>query len=211
MQRKKVAVIHTGVANIASMLAALERLGADAWLTTDPADVRDTSHVVLPGVGAFGAGMARLRELGLVDALTQRFASGAPTLCVCLGLQLLCRSSEETPGVAGLGLIDADIARFDSSARVPQLGWNEVTPAGDAPGRFLTEPGYAYYANSYRLVSEPEGWSVARTEYAGPFVAALERGGWLVCQFHPELSSAWGQALMRRWLEYDHDITTQEV
>lgn len=197
MRPVDVAVVPTGTANLASVRAGLERAGARAELVRTPAAVRSAARLVLPGVGAFGAGMQRLRELELVDALRERIAEGRPTLAVCLGLQLLCRASEEAGGVAGVGALDVDVRRFPSDVRVPQLGWNRVEP--DADCRTLT-PGYAYFANGYRLDAVPEGWAAARSEHGGRFVAAVERGPAVLCQFHPELSGAWGRGLIERWL-----------
>lgn len=194
----RVALIDTGVANIASLRAAFVRLGAEPTLTRDPEAVRAADHVVLPGVGAFGAGMARLRALGLVEPIRARVAEGRPLLAVCLGLQLLAEASEESPGEAGLGVVGGRVTRFPGSVRVPQFGWNEVRPD---PGASLLQPGFAYFANSYRLAEAPPDYAVAWAEHGDPFVAALERGPLLACQFHPELSSAWGQALLGRWLE----------
>ncbi|PKN57852.1 MAG: imidazole glycerol phosphate synthase subunit HisH [Deltaproteobacteria bacterium HGW-Deltaproteobacteria-14] len=192
-----VVIVRTGVANLASVLAGLRRLGVTPDVTTDAAAVREARAVVLPGVGAFGAGMAALHEHGVAAALIERAAAGRPLLAVCLGLQLLAASSDEAPGVAGLAVHDGHVARFPDTVKVPQLGWNEVTP--DAGCRLL-EPGYAYFANSYRLTDAPLGWAAARSDHGGPFVAALERGPILACQFHPELSGPWGLALLDRWL-----------
>ena len=190
-------IVATGVANIASMAAALRRSGVDVELTDDAARVRDAARVVLPGVGSFGAGMARLTERGLVEAIVGRFAAERPLLCVCLGMQLLCAASEESPGVAGLGVLDAGVRRFGEGVRVPQFGWNRVEAD---PGCGLLQSGLAYFANSYRIDGAPPGWSAARAVHGGPFVAALERGPVRACQFHPELSGAWGRALLERWL-----------
>ena len=192
-------VIETGVANIASMMAALRRLGVQAALTQDPELCAQAQAVILPGVGAFGAGMQRLRALGMDRALRARFEADRPTLCVCLGLQLLTLASQESPGEQGLGLVDAQVVRFRSDrVLVPQLGWNHVQPR---PECALLTPGYAYFANSYHIEAPPEGWRVAMSEHGEPFCAAMERGAWLACQFHPELSGAWGLALMGRWLD----------
>lgn len=193
----KVVVVRTGTANLASVLAGLHRAGATVEVTTDAAQVRDADRVVLPGVGAFGAAMARLREHDLVPTLRERIQAGRPTLGICLGMQVLAAESEESPGVPGLGVLDAVVRRFPAGPRVPQLGWNLVVP-GD--GARLLAPGHAYFANSYRLASIPPGWSGALAEHGGPFVAAIERGVVLACQFHPELSGPWGQALLARWL-----------
>ena len=196
-----VAVVGTGIANTASVLAALTRLGAAPFLTRDPVQIRSAPRVVLPGVGAFGAASEELRSSDLIQALHDRLQARQPTLCICLGLQLLAQRSEESPDAAGLALIPGTVTRFtpsqNSPLRVPQLGWNTVTPSSDC--RFL-QPGAAYFANSYKLDHIPAGWSGAITEYGGSFVAAVESGGVLACQFHPELSGTWGLDLLSRWL-----------
>lgn len=196
----EVLIVSTGVANTASVIAGLRRAGAEPRLTRDPDAVANAPRVVLPGVGAFAAGMDQLDAEGLSEPLRARIEAGRPTLAVCLGLQLLCRHSEESPGRQGLGIIDAHVRRFPDTVRVPQMGWNEVTPQSDCA---LLEPGHAYFANSYRLSEIPPGWRGALTQHAGPCVAAMERGAVLACQFHPELSGHWGTALMRRWLSLD--------
>jgi imidazole glycerol phosphate synthase glutamine amidotransferase subunit len=196
-------MVPTGTANVASVSAAFARLGADLVTAAGPGHVADAAGVVLPGVGAFGAAMARVDALGLRPALRARIEQGKPTLVVCVGMQLLCRDSEESPGADGLGTIDLTVARFDGPIRVPQLGWNRVEPG---PGSRFLQPGWAYFANSYRMSQIPEGWEGATTDYGGRFVSALERGNILACQFHPELSGSWGASLLGRWLE-----TTREA
>jgi imidazole glycerol phosphate synthase glutamine amidotransferase subunit len=196
--RPEVFVLRTGVANLASILAGLHRAGADPQLTDDAAVVHRARQVVLPGVGAFAAGMERLHAGGLGAALAERIAAGRSTLAVCLGLQLLSQSSEESPGVAGLGILPVATRRFPSTVRVPQLGWNRIEPD---PGCQLLEAGYAYFANSYHLAADPPGFAVAHSDHGGRFVAAIERGPLLCCQFHPELSGDYGRALLRRWVQ----------
>jgi glutamine amidotransferase len=198
MTNSKVLVVPTGTANMASVLAGLKRAGADARITADPAEVLSCSRLVLPGVGALGAAMNRLSQDGLIEALTARLGEGRPTLAVCLGLQILCESSAESPGVRGLGVLKCRAEKFPDSVRVPQIGWNRVEAQN---GCRLIESGYAYFANSYRLIDPPAGWKAALSDHGGRFVAALERGRVLACQFHPELSGSWGQALIRRWLD----------
>jgi imidazole glycerol-phosphate synthase subunit HisH len=193
----EVVVIRTGTANLASVAAALERAGCTVRVSEDPAEAGRAPRLVLPGVGAFGPVAGRLDELRLRDPLTRRIAAGRPTLAICLGLQLLAEASEETPGARGLGVLEATATRFADGLRVPHLGWNRVA-AGD--GCALLEDGDAYFANSYKLDAVPAGWAGATTDHGGPFVAALERGPVLACQFHPELSGPWGQALIERWL-----------
>ena len=199
MSADEVLIVRTGTANLASVCAGLRRAGATPRLTESPNDVAVAERVVLPGVGAFGAAMARLTDKGLDRVLAERIAAGRPTLAVCLGLQLLCDESEETPGVRGLGLVAGCITRFSTAVRVPQLGWNLVAADDRAP--LLHNPGYAYFANSYKLDAAPTGWTAAYADHGGRFVAALERGTVLACQFHPELSGPWGLELLRRWLD----------
>lgn len=194
------AVVATGVANVASVLAAWRRLGVPAHLTQDPEEVLETTHLQLPGVGSFGSAMAALRRNGLDEALGLRIAKGRPTLAICVGLQVLAEASEESPGVQGLGVLPGVVRRFPDTVRVPQFGWNAVrVPGLEGPGGAPLEPGYAYFANSYRLIEAPEGWRRAEADHGGPFVAALWRGAILATQFHPELSGSWGLALMARF------------
>ncbi len=192
-----VVLVATGAANLASVRAALLRLGRSCRIADGPDDVAAAAHVVLPGVGAFGPAAARLHEGGLDHALRDRVAAGRPLLAICLGLQLLFEGSDESPGVPGLGLFPGRAARFDDALCVPQMGWSRVRGSGGP----LIQPGWAYYANSYRVQDAPADAAAATSDYGGPFVAALERGPLLACQFHPELSGAWGSDLLRRWLE----------
>ena len=195
---KQVVVLNTGVANIASVLAAFDRAGTKAVLSSNPDEVHGASHVVLPGVGTFKAGMDKLNETGLSFTLKERVAAGRPLLAVCLGLQLLFTSSEESPDVEGLNIIPGTIKRFQTAPRIPQLGWNLVEPSS---GCRLLQQGYAYFANSFCSKEAPSECNPAYTEYGEKFVAAFERGSLLACQFHPELSGRWGQELINRWLK----------
>jgi len=190
-------IVDSGVANLASIAGALRRLGATVIVTADPTTVRKATRVVLPGVGAFGAGMATLRSNGLDVAIREAASRGTSLLGICLGMQLLCEGSDEAPGVAGLGLVEGACRRLPRDVRIPHLGWNTVTPAPAA--RFVSS-GLAAFANSYALHESPEGWTPAWTTHGVPFIAALERGPILACQFHPELSGAYGAALLERWL-----------
>lgn len=195
----RAAIIRTGVANVASVAAALERAGASCTLARGARDVARAEAVVLPGVGAFGAGVLALREGGLDGALRERIAAGAPTLAVCLGMQLMGEGSDEGPG-RGLGVV-GDRARALPRDVRPHLGWNDVAMGGE-PG--LLEGGAAYFAHSYAF-TDPEaftrdGWRVATAREGVPFVAAAERGAVLLCQLHPELSGSFGKRLLERWV-----------
>ncbi|MBU0928449.1 MAG: imidazole glycerol phosphate synthase subunit HisH [Spirochaetes bacterium] len=208
-----VAIVDTGRSNAASVAAALERAGARPFLSVDPEEVRLAPFAVLPGVGAFGAVMDRLRAMGLDSALRERVDGGLPTLGACLGMQLFFESSEESPGARGIGAIPGALTAFGPGLRSPQFGWNRLSLPKGLPGGMLAgtalaggspsgDPGpvSAYFANSFKLDRAPAGWTAATARYGESFVAAIERGPVLLCQFHPELSGSWGRALLARWL-----------
>jgi glutamine amidotransferase len=192
-----VLIVRTGAANLASVVAAFERLDRSVKITDNAFAVRNALRVVLPGVGAFAPVARRLHENGLGEAIRYRVEKDLPTLAVCLGLHLLAEGSEEGAGVDGLGLLQVKATRYPESVVVPQLGWNTVEAESEC--RLLGD-GAAYFANSYRLVDQPPGWHAAWSDHGGRFVAAVERGNILGCQFHPELSATWGGDLLDRWV-----------
>lgn len=198
MIRPTVFILPTGAANLASVAAAVRRCDLPPRCVESREEILAADRLILPGVGTFGAAMRRLRSKGLVDALRHRLLSARPTLAICLGLHLLAQTSDESPGDEALGLLAAHIERFPAHVRVPHVGWNRVAPAADDP---WLETGHAYFANSFGLTRPPGGgWKTAWAHHGVPFVAALSRGEVLACQFHPELSGAWGQRLLERWL-----------
>jgi len=196
--RPDLAIVPTGTANLASVMAAFSRLGARPEVVLTPAQAERVRRIVLPGVGSFGAAMAELDRNGLRRVLNERIEDGRATLAVCVGMQLLSTRSDESQDAVGLGSVAEDVTRFPDTVRVPQLGWNQVVAGPDS--RFVDD-GWAYFANSYRLATVPDGWAAAMTDHGGQFVAAMERGEVLACQFHPELSGRWGSDLLRRWFE----------
>lgn len=198
MRNTEVVVVRTGTANMASVLAGLRRAGAAPRLSEQAEDIAQASHVMVPGVGAFGATLAELRLSGLVEVLQERMARpDRATLGICMGMQLFCEASEESPGIEGLGVVPVHVRRFGPEVRIPQLGWNLARPQ---PGCKLLTEGFVYFANSYHLPFVPAGWQGATSEHGRTFVAALERQNQLLCQFHPELSGPWGIDLMARWI-----------
>ena len=193
-----VVLVDAGGSNIGSVRYALQRLGVDAALTADAERIRSADKVILPGVGAAAPGMARLRELELVEvirSLTQ------PVLGVCLGMQLLCEHSEESDTPC-LGVIPAKVRRFEETPElcVPHMGWNQLSPAGAHPLlNHLAEGDWAYFVHSYAV---PVGdYTLASCDYGGAFSAVIARGNFHGMQFHPERSAQVGAKLLKNFLE----------
>ena len=205
--RPLIAVIDYGIGNLHSAQKSFERVGADARLTRDRGLIADAAGVVLPGVGAFGAAMAALRDHGLEDLTHEAATSGRPFLGICVGMQMLCSSSEENPGVRGLGVFDVEIRRIrrtdglDEHLKLPQMQWNRL--------RFreprhpilagLPDETWMYFVHSFAAVDGHE--VIASCDYGGDVVAALGRGPVAALQFHPEKSSGGGLALLGNFLE----------
>jgi len=192
-----VVLVDAGGTNIGSVRYALQRLGVDAPLTSDPAQIRAAGKVILPGVGAAGPAMARLRALGLVDVLR---GLTQPVLGVCLGMQLLCDHSEEGE-VDCLGLVPAVVRRLQPAAglRVPHMGWSRLHAGGVHPLlEGLSSDAQAYFVHSYAV--PPGDYTLASAEHGVAFSAVIARGNFHGMQFHPERSSAVGARLLRNFL-----------
>ena len=210
----RLSIVETGVANLASVRALAGRLGMESVVSADPEEVLGARAVILPGVGAFGPAMQKLREYGLDEALRARVAAGKPTAGICLGMQLFFEASEESEGVGGLGVFQGKIRRLAGGLPLPQLGWNRLEPE---TGARILSPGWVYFANSYGFVDDltslrsASSFSfdeirAATTTYGSPFVASVEawkneKPSLLLCQFHPELSGTFGTELFARWLD----------
>ena len=195
MNKVTVSILNTGVANIASVRAALQKAGAQVENISKADEILKAQALILPGVGAFKEGMKSLRDNQNENVLLERLDLGKPTFAICLGLQLLCDASEESPGIKGLGFIKSSIKKFPESLRVPHFGWNRVHKESEESGS------YAYFANSYRLTEAPKGWEVFWSEYGEPFVAMLRRGSVVAAQFHPELSGVFGRKILSSWIK----------
>lgn len=195
------AIIDYGAGNLQSVEKALRHIGCGCFVTADPAELRQARAAVLPGVGAFGDAMKSLRARGLEEPIRAFIASGKPFLGICLGLQLLFESSEESPGVAGLGLLKGKILRLPagSGLKIPHIGWNSLTirkPGGLFAG-VEGEP-YVYFVHSYYLQAE-EDVVAATAEYGAAIHAAVQKDNLLACQFHPEKSGEVGLKLLRNF------------
>jgi glutamine amidotransferase len=194
-----IALVDSGGANLASVRLALARLGVDAELTADPARIRAAERVLLPGVGAAPAGMARLRAAGLCDCvrrLTQ------PVLGICLGMQLLFERSAEgdTPCLA---LVPGQVQRLQPGAgvSVPHIGWNQVMQRRDTPLlRGLEDGAWFYFVHSYAATVGAD--TVASARHGVEFAAVVQRGNFLGVQFHPERSADAGARVLRNFLEW---------
>lgn len=200
-----IAVIDYGIGNVRSVINALEHVGTQAKLTRDLADLRAADGLVLPGVGAFGEGMRRLTAHGLDESLRELVHSGRPLLGICLGFQMLMRSSDEMGAHRGLGLIDADVQRLPVKARLPNIGWAAIRAADvlGAPRLMRGLEGERFYfVHSYGIVGSAFDFPAGIAEYAGMRFAALaESGNVFGTQFHPEKSGEAGLAMLRNFLD----------
>ena len=198
-----VAVVDYDAGNTLSVTRALEKVGASVDLTLDPAKVLAADAVVLPGVGAFGDCMEKLRERGLDEACREVFGSGKPFLGVCVALQIVFDSSTETPGVAGLGLMPGGVTRFESGElKVPHIGWNEMTLVREHPILAGLDGETFYFVHSYYPEPEEPGDLVGETEYGARFCSAAGRDNLLAVQFHPEKSSRAGLKFYENFLTW---------
>ncbi len=198
------AIIDYDAGNLRSVAKALEALGEQVCVTRDRDRILGADRVVLPGVGAFGDAMERLSQYGLVDVVREAAGSGRPFLGICLGLQLLFESSEESPGAEGLGVFKGRILRIPDSAglKIPHMGWNslEITE-GSRLFSGVSQGSFVYFVHSYYLQAEDQDLVAAAAEYGVRIHAAVERGNVCACQFHPEKSGDVGLKILRNFLE----------
>lgn len=204
-----IAIIDYDAGNVKSVEKALQYLGEDAVLTSDKELILGADGVILPGVGAFGDAMERLHSRGLADVIYEVVKRKIPFLGICLGLQLLFESSEETPGVKGLGILKGKIVRFPDSEelKVPQIGWNDLQfPHKGRLFQDIAEGEYVYFVHSYYLKADNPDIVVATTKYGVTVHASVESGNVFACQFHPEKSSKVGLAILKNFV----DITKEK-
>ena len=198
-----IAIIDYDAGNLKSVEKAFEYLGEETVITRDRETILNADRVVLPGVGAFGDAMEKLHSYGLVEVVKEAAASGKPFLGICLGLQLLFESSEESPGVEGLGNCKGKIVRIPEKEglKVPHMGWNSLKY--DHPGRLyegIPEDSYVYFVHSYYLEADDPEIVKASTEYAVHIHASVEQGNVFACQFHPEKSSDVGLTILKNFV-----------
>lgn len=189
-------IIDYGAGNVFSVATALERLGVRSALTSDPDVIRRAERVIFPGVGQAGQAMERLVRTGL-DEVIPRLTM--PVLGICLGMQLMCARSEEGQ-TEGLGIFPLDVKKFGDGVKVPHMGWNNLTELKGPLFKGLGEEApRMYFVHSYYV--PVSGFSAAVCDYGFAFSAALEKDNFFGCQFHPEKSSAMGQAVLKNFLK----------
>ena len=195
-----IAIVDCGVGNLRSVQKALERVGATAVVTANPAALNVACGLVLPGVGAFGDAMDRLRAQRLVDPILRHVTQGKPLLGICLGMQLLFDQSEEMGSHRGLGLLPGRVVRFpEGNRRVPHIGWNRLLLARSNGGALLTgiaDRSYAYFVHSYHAIPQEPTDVLATTEYGLEFASLVGRGAVFGAQFHPEKSQEVGLGML---------------
>ncbi|MFC5401219.1 imidazole glycerol phosphate synthase subunit HisH [Cohnella soli] len=196
-----IAIIDYGMGNLHSVSKAIERLGREAVVTSDPALIMSAGGAILPGVGAFGDAMANLRETGLSDVVKAFAATGKPLLGICLGMQLLFTESEEHGLHQGLDLLPGRVVRFQGDYKVPHMGWNELTFKQSIPLFNGVKPGHVYFVHSYHALPANESDLLAVTDYHQPVTAIVGRGSLYGMQFHPEKSGELGMTLLRKFAD----------
>lgn len=203
---RTVAIIDYDAGNIRSVQKACAFLGANAVVTDEANVILSADKVILPGVGAFGDAMHKLKERGLIEVIKELREKDTPLLGICLGLQLLFDGSEESGGVEGLGLLSGDIVRIPERPegvhyRVPHMGWNSLSFPN--PGRLFEDSGddpYVYFVHSYYLKAKDRKTVTAVCDYGVSIDASVESGNLFACQFHPEKSGEVGLGILRKFL-----------
>ncbi len=196
-----IAVIDYGAGNLHSVKNALDYLGAESIITSSSDEILRSDKVILPGVGSFGDAMRSLKEKNLVESIKRAADGTKPFLGICLGLQLLFGSSEESPGVEGLGVFKGSVVKIpEHGLKIPHMGWNNILLAKES--RILPDDKpYVYFVHSYYIKAEDRTDVSAYTEYGERLDVAVERGNVFATQFHPEKSGKAGLDILKRFLD----------
>ncbi len=199
----QIALIDYGMGNLLSVSKALEHVGGSIKMVETPEAIGDASALILPGVGNFGDGMRNLAARGFVEPLRAWAASGKPLLGICLGMQMLLESSEEAPGVEGLGVFKGRVVRFpDCGEKVPHMGWNSIRKT-KPESKFLAgvpDGAFFYFVHSYYAAPEDPSTVAAFSDYILDFAAILGRGNVFATQFHPEKSQGRGLSILKNFV-----------
>ncbi|MBO4391105.1 MAG: imidazole glycerol phosphate synthase subunit HisH [Lachnospiraceae bacterium] len=197
-----IAIIDYDAGNLKSVEKALQYLGQECVVTRDEKEILSADRVILPGVGNFGDAMGKLTGYGLVPVIKKVAEAGTPFLGICLGLQLMFESSEESPGVEGLGLLPGKILRIPDAEglKIPHIGWNDLKiKEGTRLFQGIPDGSYVYFVHSYYLKAGDENIVAATTEYSTTIHASVESGNVFACQFHPEKSSTVGLKILENF------------
>lgn len=197
-----IAIIDYDAGNLKSVEKALRHLGKETVVTRDPQTILAADQAILPGVGAFGDAMGNLHRFGLVDVIHGFADSGKPFLGICLGQQLFFESSEESPGIKGLGLLPGKIRKLPGGTglKIPHMGWNSLEIMdGKRLFRDIDQGAYVYFVHSYYLEASDPAHVAAVTEYGTRIHAAVEHNNLFACQFHPEKSGETGLQILRNF------------
>lgn len=205
-----IALVDYGISNLRSVQKAFEHLGTQVTLVDAPDRLAQADRLILPGVGAFPAGMKGLQERGLSEPIKQAVRDGKPLIGICLGMQLLFESSDEMGETAGLGLLPGVVMKIKMqdagghphpALKIPHMGWNQLDVVRDHPlVRDLASGSYAYFVHSYAIYPEDQSIVLATTDYGGPFASIVGRGKVCGLQFHPEKSQVVGLKLLSNFL-----------
>lgn len=200
-----IAIIDYGMGNLRSVQKAFEYLGHQAVITDSAEVIKDASHVILPGVGAFEDAMKRIRETGLDRSLIEAAERGKPVLGICLGMQMMFEHSEENGHFDGLGLFPGTITRFEEHGlKIPHMGWNTLHTR-NCPLFDQEDDPCVYFVHSYCMADVSDEWTAATCDYGQTFTAAICRGNVMATQFHPEKSGEAGLRMLKRFAEWKGD------
>ncbi len=195
-----ITIINYGAGNLANVTNALNYLGIDSTVVSDPDSVYKAEKIILPGVGAFAPAMKELNELGLAEALVKKAQEGIPFLGICLGMQLMFTESEEGGISQGLGLVPGKVIRFTGDMKIPHMGWNSLEFTRETPFNKDVDNGkYAFFVHSYHCVPDNDACIVAKTDYSTMFVSVVGIGSVYGAQFHPEKSQQIGLSLLKNF------------
>ena len=193
-----IAIVDYGCGNLQSVKNALDKIGETSLITSSPQEVKSADKIIFPGVGSFGYAMQQLKKTGLGNAILESINQNKPFLGICLGLQLLFESSEESPNVRGLGIFEGKCLKFKTQ-KVPQIGWNKISVQKNS----IFKEGYVYFVNSYYVVPQDKSIIATTTNYSVDFTSAINSKNITAVQFHLEKSGEFGLEFLKRWSNAD--------